>query len=135
MDEMSDDTILICATNLFKDIDMAFIRRFDMTFNFDCYTLIEKRKILEKYIDDFSIKWDPTFKLRFYDLFNKTYDLWTPSYIQRLARITAIWQHHEIIPFFDLKEIFDQLNINKIVAEQRKVNKITIKYFFMKGDN
>lgn len=130
IDSNSEDTVLICVTNLFQNIDLAFLRRFHIIANFDQYSYIENLDIWELYSKKFNVQNDTQFYKNFILLIKETYNLWTPAFIENIARIVSLWQTQDKIPFLQIREIFNQINLTKEFLKEKKTTPSLINYFF-----
>lgn len=59
LDRMNPQCIFVAATNLYEDLDPAFVRRFDLKLKFERPAIANLQSIIEKFLlKDFHIKYD-----------------------------------------------------------------------------
>ena len=135
LDSLSKNKIVIVATNLLKQIDSAFIRRFDISVNFNSY----KKEDIENIFSEYQYKYE-LYKFNEYykklkKLVTSTHKLWTPSYIKRIIQISSIWLNNGEKPKQQIIEILRLLNFGctreeiKSTLGKYDISKSMINYF------
>lgn len=135
IDSISTNNLLIVATNMQSQIDSAFLRRFDVSLNFDNYSVDDIVNIFDNYSDKYKLDEFKVFKDHFQKLVIRTYKLWTPGYIRRAIQVSSLWLQENELPNNQIIEIIKLLEIGNNKNEIRdKLTKYnvplrTIKYF------
>ena len=139
IDKLDNKKILIVATNMESKIDSAFIRRFDLSLNFNNYNCADLVNIFEKYVEKYSLHKFDEFITNLKKLIIHTYKFWTPGYIKRVCQISSLWLYENEVPRNQIIEILKLIKIGnnkKDIEKKIKDQKVpirTINYFM--GDN
>lgn len=138
VDTLDKNKFLIVATNMQENIDHAFLRRFDISINFNKYNLEDITNIFDAYANKYNLYKHQEFYKNLRQLIISSFVIWTPSYIKKIIQVSILWLNEEQFPKEQIKEIFQQLSLGKETKEimqslsHLKVSQRIIKYFLNK---
>ncbi len=126
VDSMTKDTTLIVSTNLFDSIDEAFIRRFDLTLNFDTYTKSDFKDLIDFFMKKHSIDLKEDVLKHFSNIVINTHRQWSPSYVEKALKLISIWQMAGkdvttplLQTMFSLKFPTNKLELKKMMTDNK----------------
>ena len=120
LDNFSSNKIIVVATNLAKQIDPAFVRRFDIAVNFNSYKKNDIEDIFSKYCEKYNLYKLGEYIKNLKKLILSTHEFWTPGYIKRAALTSRIWFDENENP---KNQIFEILKLIKIGDSKTEIIK------------